>query len=241
MQSSLNSLKHIAVIMDGNGRWARRRGHRRVFGHIRGARRAREAIQTCSEMGIPFLSLFAFSTENALRPKEEVRFLVKLFKKILLEQKSLLETLNVRLHLLGDISFFPESVRDCLLTFVSQSKKNTGLNLILALNYGGRQEIVRGMKKMAEEAQKRKIDPKDIDEIFTARLFPSSAFPPPDLIIRTGGETRLSNFYLWSAAYSEIHFTNTLWPDFNRIHLNKIIQKFFTKERKFGSVAKHSG
>lgn len=240
MQSSPGSLKHIAIIMDGNGRWARRRGHRRVFGHIRGARRAREAVQTCSEKKIPFLSLFAFSTENALRPKEEVKFLVKLFEKILLEQKSFLKTLNVRLHLLGDISFFPKSVRDCLSALVSQSKKNKGLNLILALNYGGRQEIVQGMQKMAEEVQKRKIDPKDIDETFTARLFSSSVFPPPDLIIRTGGETRLSNFYLWSAAYSEIHFTKILWPDFNRVHLNKVIQKFFTKERKFGSVAEHS-
>ena len=242
MQSaSPNSLRHIAIIMDGNGRWARRRGHQRVFGHIRGARRAREAVQTCSEMEVPFLSLFAFSTENTLRPKEEIKFLVKLFEKILLEQKSLLKTLNVRLHLLGDISFFPKSVRDCLSTLVSQSKKNKGLNLILALNYGGRQEIVEGMRKMAEETQKRPIDPKDIDEAFTDRLFPSSLFPPPDLIIRTGGETRLSNFYLWSAAYSEIHFTKTLWPDFNRVHLNQVIQKFFTKERKFGSIAEHSG
>ena len=238
--SSINSLKHIAIIMDGNGRWARQRSHRRVFGHIRGAKRAREAIQTCSEMGVPFLSLFAFSTENACRPSEEVKSLMKLFEKILSEQSSFLKKLNARLHLLGDVSFFSKKVRDCLSKLVSQSRENTGLNLILALNYGGRQEIVQSMKKLVEEIQNKKIDPKDVDEAFTNQLFPSSIFPPPDLIIRTGGETRLSNFYLWSAAYSEIHFTKTLWPDFNKEHLSQIIQEFFTKERKFGSVAGHS-
>ena len=236
-KSMKTSLKHIAIIMDGNGRWAGRRGHRRVFGHIRGARRAREAVQTCSELGVPFLSLFAFSTENACRPGAEVKFLMKLFEKILAEQSSLLETLKARLHLLGDLTFFSEKVRSCLSTLVSQSQGNTGLNLILALNYGGRQEIIQSMKKLAEEARTKQIDPQDVDEVFANRLFPSSAFPPPDLIIRTGGETRLSNFYLWSAAYSEIHFTKTLWPDFNKKHLTGIVQKFFTKERKFGSIA----
>ena len=235
--SPANSLKHIAIIMDGNGRWACRRGHRRVFGHIRGARRAREAVQTCSELGVPFLSLFVFSTENTCRPPAEVKFLMRLFEKILAEQSSLLETLNARLHLLGDMTFFSKNVRDCLSTLVSQSQGNTGLNLILALNYGGRQEIVQSMKKLVEKARKKQIAPKDVDEDFTNRLFPSSVFPPPDLIIRTGGETRLSNCYLWSAAYSEIHFTKTLWPDFNKKHLTGIVQKFFTKERKFGSIA----
>ena len=205
--------------------------------HIRGARRAREAVQTCSELGVPFLSLFAFSTENACRPMAEVKFLMKLFEKILAEQSSLLETLNARLHLLGDLTFFSKKVRDCLSALVSQSQGNMGLNLILALNYGGRQEIVQSMKKLAEEAQNKQIDPKDVDETFINRLFPSSAFPPPDLIIRTGGETRLSNFYLWSAAYSEIRFIRTLWPDFNKRHLMGIVQEFFTKERKFGSIA----
>ncbi|MCY4512876.1 MAG: polyprenyl diphosphate synthase [Bdellovibrionales bacterium] len=238
--SSNNSLKHIAIIMDGNGRWACHRGHRRIFGHIRGARRAKEIVQICSEMEIPFLSLFAFSTENACRPKEEVKFLIKLFEKILVEQGSFLKALNARLHLLGDITFFSEKVRDCLSTLVSQSRGNTGLNLILALNYGGRQEIVQGMKKVMEEVQNGKISPKTIDENFIHQLFPSSVFPPPDLIIRTGGETRLSNFYLWSAAYSEIHFTKTLWPDFSKAHFTQAVQEFFTKERKFGSITKHS-
>ena len=238
--SSNNSLKHIAIIMDGNGRWACQRGHRRIFGYIRGARRAKEVVKTCSEMGIPFLSLFAFSTENACRPKEEVQFVIKVFEKILVEQGSLLKALNARLHLLGDISFFSKKVRDSLSKLVSQTQGNTGLNLILALNYGGRQEIVHGMKQLMEEVKEGKINPKDIDETFIHPLFPSSVFPPPDLIIRSGGETRLSNFYLWSAAYSEIHFTKTLWPDFSKDHFTQIVQEFFSKERKFGSITEHS-
>ena len=222
--------------MDGNGRWAEGRGHQRFFGHIRGARRAREMVQVCSEMKIPFLSLFAFSTENTLRPREEVQALMKLFRKILLEQGSVLKKLNVRLHLLGDITFFPTEIRNCLKTLVLESRQNTGLNLILALNYGGRQEIVRGMQELAKRTQKNPVSPEDIDENFTAKLLPSSEFPPPDLIIRTGGETRLSNFYLWSAAYSELCFSDILWPDFNQNHFTKIIQKFFKTDRKFGSA-----
>ena len=240
-QTSSDSLKHIAIIMDGNGRWAGRRGHRRVFGHIRGAGKAKEAVRVCSEMGVPFLSLFAFSTENAGRPPAEVDFLIKLFEKILMEQSSLLQELNIRLNFLGDMTFFPESARNRLSALVARSKENTGLNLILALNYGGRQEIVQGMKRLAEEARDGKIRPGEINETFAGRLFPSSAFPPPDLIIRTGGEMRLSNFYLWSAAYSELYFTPTLWPDFSREHFIQIIQKFFTKERKFGTVASQRG
>ena len=241
MQSPSDSLKHIAIIMDGNGRWAGLRGHRRVFGHIRGAGKAKEAVQTCSEMGVPFLSLFAFSTENTSRPSEEVGFLIKLFEKILMEQSSLLRELNIRLNFLGDMTFFPQSARNKLSALVARSQGNTGLNLILALNYGGRQEIVQGMRQLAEEAQKGKIQPEEINETFADRLFPSSAFPPPDLIIRTGGEMRLSNFYLWSAAYSELYFTPTLWPDFSKEHFIQIIQKFFTKERKFGTVLSQRG
>lgn len=238
--SSDNSLKHIAIIMDGNGRWACRRGHRRIFGYIRGAGKAREVVKACSEMGVPFLSLFAFSTENAHRPKEEVQFLIKLFEKILVEQGSFLKTLNARLHLLGDVTFFSEKVRERLSTLVSQTRGNTGLNVILALNYGGRQEIVQGVKQLVKKVQEEKISLKDIDENLMHPLFPSSVFPSPDLIIRTGGETRLSNFYLWSAAYSEIHFTKTLWPDFNKNHFTQIVQEFFTKERKFGSIPQNS-
>ena len=227
-------LKHLAIIMDGNGRWAQQRNHKRLFGHVRGARTARSIISKCSDLQIPYLSLFALSTENILRPESEIQSLINLFEKTFLKHGQLLIDKDIRFHILGDTSFFPEKIQDYLETLRNKTKDNKGLNLILALNYGGRQEIVSGAKKLVKKIQDGDLKLKDLKENQFASLLPSSKFPPPDLIIRTGGNLRLSNFYLWSAAYSEFYFTETLWPDFDEKCLDLALQKYSVTERKFG-------
>ena len=229
-------LKHLAVIMDGNGRWAEKKKRKREFGHIQGAKQARSLIRYCSELEIPFLSLFALSTENLLRPQTEVRALLKLLEKVFVKHSSLLMKKQIKLHILGDISVFPPDLQDLCQRFCEKTKQHTGLNLILALNYGGRQEILKGVKKIAREIEQKKMKPADLNEKSLSSFFNSSPFPPPDLIVRTGGESRLSNFYLWSAAYSEFYFTKTLWPDFDKTCLEKALRKFQKTQRRFGRI-----
>lgn len=234
----MNQLNHLAVIMDGNGRWAKQRSHHRIFGHIRGAWRAKELIETCSQKKIPFLTLFAFSRENSQRPSNEILALFRLFEKALLRHSMLLKKHQIKLHILGDISFFTDKISQSLENLKEQTKNHKGLNLILALNYGGQQEILSGIKKLTLDAIKGHINPPDIDKALLEKYLPSGPFPPPDLIIRTGGQTRLSNFYLWPAAYSELYFTSVLWPDFTKKTLNEALEKFFQTERRFGKLYK---
>ena len=227
-------LDHLSVIMDGNGRWAEKRGHSRIFGHVQGAKTARSLIKTCARRGLPFLSLFALSAENIFRPPAEVTALQKLLEKLFLQRASLLQEEQIRLRVIGDVSVFPLSLRNLINRLCEQTKRHKGLNLVVALNYGGRQEIIQAVKKTAEAVKENRLRTQDIDEKRVSPYFVSSVFPPPDLIIRTGGRMRLSNFYLWSAAYSELYFTNTLWPDFDTEALDAALQDFANTKRQFG-------
>ena len=220
--------------MDGNGRWAKQRNHARIFGHIRGAQTARSFIQYCSQLKLPFLSLFALSTENVFRPIEEVNALKKILKKVFLRQSSLLMKEKIRLHILGDLSVFSSDLREVCHGLCEKTKHHRGLNLIVALNYGGRQEILKAVQNLVKEVQKNKIQIEDIDEKLFSSFLPSSNFPSPDLILRTGGDVRLSNFYLWSGAYSEFYFTRILWPDFDKKCLDEALQHFYKTKRRFG-------
>ena len=233
---SLNDLRHLAVIMDGNGRWAQNRNHHRIFGHVRGAKKARELVEACSQKKISFLTLFTFSRENAQRPREEVLVLFRLLEKALLKHSSLLKKLKIRLHTLGDISYFPEKILESLESLKTETKNHKGLNLILALNYGGQQEILNGVKELSLNVEKGQIKAKNINKPLFEKYLPSCSFPSPDLIIRTGGQTRLSNFYLWPSIYSEFYFTSVLWPDFTKKDLNLALEKFANTKRRFGKL-----
>jgi len=229
-----DTLKHLAIIMDGNGRWALHRKHKRIFGHLKGAKTAREIIEECCYLKIPYLSLFALSTENLLRPKAEIQSLVILLQKVFYKYTDFLMKKKIKFHILGDVSFLPPALQTHLKQVQDQTKNHKGLNLIIALNYGGRQEIVYGAKVVFQKIQSGKLQLNELGESEFASALPSSQFPAPDLIIRTGGTIRLSNFYLWSSAYSEFCFLDVLWPDFNKKHLHVALEKYLTVERKFG-------
>ena len=223
--------------MDGNGRWAESRRHGRFFGHARGAKRARWLVELCSQLKLPYLSLFALSTENFLsRPQTEIFALQKLLERVLLKHSDFLMEKEIRLNFLGDLSVFPSSLKNLCESLRQKTKNNPGLNLILALNYGGRWEIVKAFKNWIEKIKENSQTVKKLNEEKLAPFFPSSQFPDPDLIIRTGGELRLSNFYLWSASYSELYFTKTLWPDFGKTDLDKAFKHFKKIRRRYGKI-----
>ncbi len=222
--------------MDGNGRWAEKQRHSRIFGHVRGAKTAQTIIKYCSQIQLPFLSLFTLSAENIFRPKEEVKNLTRLLKKVFVQRTDLLLEEQIQLNILGDLSIFSSDLRELCLSLCKKTKKHKGLRLIVALNYGGRQEILQAVQKIAQAVQQNKIQPQQLDESRWASFLSSSCFPPPDMIIRTGGKVRLSNFYLWSAAYSELYFTDILWPDFSKEDLCKALQNFSSSQRKFGKL-----
>ena len=232
----VSSLKHLAIIMDGNGKWAKQKQHHRIFGHIQGMRTALNIIQHCSKMQIPYLSLFALSAENFSRPTQEVENLTKLFKKALCKHSQILFQHQIRFFILGDRSVFSKELNRQCLQLQSQTEKHKGLNLIIALNYGGRQEIVQAFQNAQEYYFDKPCIPQKISEKDLASFFPSALFPDPDLLIRTGGENRLSNFYLWSLAYTELYFTKTLWPVFKAKELDKVIQNFYQRKRNFGLI-----
>ncbi len=222
--------------MDGNGRWAIKRNHARFFGHVQGAKRAKSFIQYCSQIKIPFLSLFALSTENILRPKQEIENLINLLEKVFLKHSDFLMREQIKLHIIGDISVFSKSLQNLCKSLCEKTKNNQGLKLIVALNYGGRQEILKAVQEMTKIIKENSLPIESIDEQFLFSFFSSSCFPPPDMIIRTGGQIRLSNFYLWSSAYSELYFTETLWPDFNNHCLDKALKSFYKRQRRFGQI-----
>lgn len=234
--SNKTSLQHLAVIMDGNGRWAKKCNHGRIFGHVQGAKNTRSFIQHCSQLGIPFLSLFALSTENILRPEQEVKGLKNLLEKVFLKHSHLLMKEQIKLHILGDLSVFSSNLQSLCNNLCEKTKSHQGLNLIVALNYGGRQEILNAVQKVAEKIKRGVLQVKDINETSLSSFLCSSKFPPPDLIIRTGGQVRFSNFYLWSSAYSELYFTETLWPDFDKKRLDEALQSFNHRQRRFGRL-----
>ena len=227
---------HVAIIMDGNGRWAKQRSLNRVKGHYKGEAAVRSVVRACREIGISFLTLFAFSTENWERPEEEVSALMRLLKKFLKkEQKELLEN-NIRLNAIGQIDRLPEDSRKELNKAIQRTRENDGMVLTLALSYGGRADITRAVQHMVIDALENKIDPRKISPEMVSGYLYTHNLPDPDLLIRTGAESRISNFLLWQIAYSEIFVTDTLWPDFSREEFIAILQNYQGRERRFGKI-----
>lgn len=228
--------RHIAIVMDGNGRWARQRGLPRVEGHRRGEQTVHHIVEYCGQIGVEHLTLYTFSAENWRRPQEEVSALMRLIELVARRQVAELHRKNVRLRVIGRMEELPRSLQEELRRDIAMTRENTGLTLNLAINYGGRAEIVDATRRLAEKVQLGLIEPSDITEEAVAREMYSPDMPDPDLLVRTGGEMRLSNFLLWQAAYSEIYVTPVLWPDFSRRDLAEAIRVFQSRERRFGGV-----
>lgn len=222
--------------MDGNGRWAKNKGWPRYFGHFRGVKALRQMVKSCSRLGIPYLTVFAFSTENWKRSSTEVSVIMKLMRRALTRYKEELNRDQIRLHVLGNLEELSPSVKNIFNEMREQTKNNQGLQLIVAVNYGGKREIIEAVKILSEKLTTGKIKTEDINEDSFSKYLSSSAFPPPDMIIRTGAVSRISNFYLWSAAYSEIYVSSLLWPDFNEEELIKALKFYSQTQRRFGGV-----
>jgi undecaprenyl diphosphate synthase len=227
--------KHIAIIMDGNGRWAKSRGLPRTSGHQRGVISVRNAVKNCAKVGVETLTLFAFSRENKSRPNKEVSLLFNLFLSVLNTETKKLNQNNVHLNIIGDLSIFPEKTQKLAIQAQQDLQQNTGLNLVIAANYSGQWDIVEATKKIATKSANEKLSPKDIDDKVFEKHTSLAKYPPVDLLIRTSGEVRLSNFLLWDIAYSELYFCNTLWPDFGTKDLNLAIENFHARDRRYGS------
>lgn len=231
-----NYPSHVAIIMDGNGRWAKQRILNRIKGHQKGAETVRTIVECCREIGISILTLYAFSTENWQRPKKEVAALMTLLANFLKsEQKNMLDN-NIRLNAIGQIERLPKNVRNALHNAMVLTKKNNGMLLNLALSYGARAELIRMVKDIAIKVRDGVIDPDSItDDVISDSLY-TKGMPDPDLLIRTGGEMRISNFLLWQIAYAEIYVTDTLWPDFSKDELMQILKNYQHRKRRFGKV-----
>lgn len=228
---------HIAVIMDGNGRWAKKRSLPRVAGHHEGVNSVREIVEVSAQLGIKYLTLYTFSTENWNRPKDEVSILMRLLVSSLRDERDRLHNNNVRVKTIGDFSSLPQDAQDEFLDAIDLTKNNTGLTLVLALSYSGRWDITNGMKRIAELVKDGKLDPEKISEDVISKYLATKDIPDPDLLIRTSGELRLSNFLLWQLAYSEMYVTDVLWPDFRRNELYHAIESYQSRERRFGKVS----
>ena len=231
----MNIPKHIAIIMDGNGRWASKRSLPRIIGHQQGVKAVRKVVKACGEMGVQTLTLFAFSSENKNRSAEEVSLLFKLFLSALNQEVKKLNKHNVRLKIIGDMSLFPEDVQKTASEAQIQLADNTGLTLVIAANYGGQWDIAQAARKASEAVIKGVISSEDISIVGFSNYLSLAHEPAVDLLIRSSGELRISNFLLWDIAYSELYFTDTLWPDFNEIELKKAIESFNYRDRRFGS------
>ncbi len=228
---------HIAIIMDGNGRWAKRRGMPRVAGHQKGVQTVRNIVETCAELGVKYLTLYTFSTENWKRPKDEVSTLMRLIVKSLQTETNELLSNNIKLTTIGDLSLLPDAVRQELNDATTKTAQNTRLVLNLALSYSGRWDIINAVKTIAEKCKTTELEVSQINESLLNSFLSTSQMPEPELMIRTGGEFRVSNFLLWQIAYSEIYVTNVLWPDFSPSALCDAINDFRKRERRFGMVS----
>jgi len=232
-----NIPRHIAVIMDGNGRWARRSMLNRVMGHKKGADSVRIVVKACRELGIQFLTLFAFSIENWQRPEVEVKALTLLLEEYLKAECQEMKENGIRLTTIGDTSRLPEVVRDELFSVIQETSQNRGMVLNIALSYGGREDIVRAVKTIMKDNKSKEIDENTITNDFFSSYLYTADMPDPDLLIRTGGEYRLSNFLLWQLTYTELYFTDLLWPDFKRDDLIEAIMDYQRRERRFGLIS----
>lgn len=227
---------HIAIIPDGNGRWASRRGMPRSAGHREGANNLKTIVKYCNNLGIRYITFYAFSTENWSRPKEEVDSLMSLLLEFLKNADRELEGSNIRIKVIGDTRKLSKELQEEIKRVVKSTEKNSGLNLVFALNYGGRDEIVNAARKIAQDVKTGKLKPESIDqEIFSSRLY-TSEMPEPELLIRTSGEKRSSNFLLWQTAYTEFWFTDKLWPDFTEKDMEEAIIDFQKRHRRFGGI-----
>ena len=229
--------QHVAVIMDGNGRWAKSRDQERTFGHKNAIKAVREVINACNEVNIPYLTLYTFSTENWNRPTEEVNTLMDLLSSTLLQEAEEIFSKGLRIHAIGDLERLPDTVREQLLNIIELTKNNNKGNLILALSYGSQREILNAVKEISKKVKHGEVDINDIDEkLFENHLY-TKDFPPVDLLIRTSGEVRISNFLLWQIAYAELQFLDTLWPDFTKEDFFQCIVNYQSKERRFGKTS----
>ncbi|MEL6595984.1 MAG: polyprenyl diphosphate synthase [Pseudomonadota bacterium] len=236
MAKTTTSPDHVAIIMDGNGRWAQQRGKPRLFGHHAGAKRVREIVEACPTLGVKYLTIFAFSTENWKRTQTEVAGLMRLFRRyIQREARALLEA-GVRVRFIGDRVRLEDSLVKMMDDLEMLTADNDAVHLTIAINYGGRDEVARATRRLAYDVQNGKLDPRDVnDETFT-RYLDTCFVPDPDLVIRTSGEARISNFLLWQSAYSEYEFVPTLWPDFSAAEFEKVLARFGGRKRRFGAV-----
>jgi len=228
---------HIAIIMDGNGRWAKRRGLPRVSGHREGVKSVRDVVEACAQLGVKYLTLFAFSTENWRRPKEEIDTLMKLLIKTLRSETEKLHKNDIKLMAIGDIDSLPKEVRQELKEAMEKTKNNKRMVLNLALSYSGRWEIIEAVKEIARDVKKGKVKIEEIDDKLFSNYLKTAGIPDPDLLIRTSGELRISNFLLWQIAYTELYITDCLWPDFRRKHLYEAIRDYQRRERRFGMTS----
>lgn len=229
--------RHIAIIMDGNGRWAAQFGNERTFGHEHGVDAVRSVVEGAGEIGVEYLTLYAFSTENWSRPKDEVDALMGLFVQAISEETDELLKSNVRLRAIGDISSLPQNVQEKFLWSIEKLSSCTGLTLVIAISYSSRWEIIEAVKKVAEDVKTGIIDSSDIDNNTFERYLNTYQMPDPELLIRTSGEVRISNFLLWQIAYSELYFTSKLWPDFRKEDLFEAICEYQNRERRFGKTS----
>jgi undecaprenyl diphosphate synthase len=228
--------KHVAVIMDGNGRWAKRQGLPRIMGHKRGVDALKDLLRCCQDWGIQALTAYAFSTENWKRPQEEVDFLMTLFQRVLRQELREMVEENVQIKFVGNLQALPSSLQKEISRSMAETKDNRGIRFSVATNYGGRQEILQACRAIAEKVQQGLLQPNEIDEeVFQSHLY-TAGITDPDLLIRTSGEMRLSNFLLWQMAYGEIYITDALWPDFDRAEFHRALCAYQQRERRFGKV-----
>ena len=232
-----NVPRHVAIIMDGNGRWAKKNGSMRVKGHQSGVKSVREVTEAAAEVGVEYLTMYAFSTENWSRPEYEVNALMHLLVSTIRKETKGLQKNNIKLRAIGNLDSLPSVCQRELQEAIKLTANNTGLNLVLALSYSGRWDIVNACKKIAEDVKTGTIQPEDIDNSLFASHLDTKDYPDPELMIRTSGEMRISNFLLWQLAYSELYITETLWPDFNKEEFYKAIMAYQRRERRFGKTS----
>lgn len=228
--------RHVAIIMDGNGRWAQMRGRPRLFGHHAGARRVREIVEACPDQGVKYLTVFAFSTENWKRTQTEVAGLMKLFKRYIMRESQDLFDRGVRVRFIGDRVRLDEKLVNLMDELELLTSNNDRVHLTIALNYGGRDEVTRAARRLAYEIETGKLSYKDVDAETLSRFLDTHVLPDPDLVIRTSGEARISNFLLWQSAYAEYEFVDTLWPDFTAEEFARVLGGYGTRERRYGAV-----
>ena len=234
--SELKIPQHVAIIMDGNGRWAKKKHMPRTFGHAQGARVLEQTLEDCDDLGVKYLTVYAFSTENWVRPYEEVQVIMNLFRDYLISAVEKCNRNNVRCMVIGERSKLDDDIIAAINNLENETRNNTGITFIVAINYGARDEITRGVREIAESIRKGEIDPADISEDLITAHLDTRDIPDPDLLIRTSGEERLSNFLMWQLAYTEFYFTDIPWPDFNKEELIKAIEKYSSRDRRYGNV-----